>query len=67
MPLKSCRLLGTNDVAEILGCTRRHVCTLIRNGELEGIRVGRREYRIKKESVIIFMEKNRVDSEINFN
>lgn len=44
-------LLIVSEVATILRCSNSFVYTLFRNGQLGGIRLGRRHIRISKQSV----------------
>ncbi len=68
MSVKPSGLLDTHQAAQILGCTPKHVRDLIRgkvNGKrLPAFQVGRREYKIKREDVFIYLENCRVDEAI---
>ena len=50
-------LIPVTVVAAHLGCSCRHVRNLIQRGELEAIRVGRRNFRVVKASMVKFIEK----------
>ena len=45
------RLVRPERVAEHLNVSKRRVYQLVREGELEGIRVGRRQLRIREDSL----------------
>jgi excisionase family DNA binding protein len=59
-------LLHPHHVAEMLSCTEKHVRDLIRSGDLIAFKIGKRSRRISRESVIVFLEKNKVDPETFF-
>ena len=63
MTIKPSGLLHIHDVAGLLACTDRHVRNLISKKELEAVKIGKRSRRVKKESVIKFLEKNIVNPE----
>lgn len=70
MTIKTSGLLDTQQVAEILCCTSKHVRDLIR-GRVKGkkllaFRIGSREYQIKREDVFQYLENCRIEIE-NFN
>lgn len=48
-------------VAEFLSCTERHIYDLIVEGELIAIKVGTRAVRVSEQSLIEFVEKQKVD------
>ena len=54
--LLSSRLLTIKDVAEFLQCSTRKVQRMIKDGELEAIRVGRL-VRVRPEALIVFLER----------
>jgi excisionase family DNA binding protein len=56
-------LLNTNLVAEILACSRKTVCDLIRTKKLPAFKFGKREYKVSREEVYNYLEKCRVDAE----
>jgi len=58
-------LLPVNVVAEILACSTSHVRNLIKRRELEGVRIGngKKVYRVIRASLIIFIERNHIDSD----
>jgi len=66
MTAKITGLLHPHYVAELLACTDRHVRDLINTGELVAYKIGRRSRRITRESVAIFLEKNKVDPQTFF-
>lgn len=57
-------LMHPHHVAELLACTQRHVLNLIKSGDLVAFKVGKRSHRVSRESVIKFLEKNKVDPEV---
>ena len=63
MALKIACLLHVHHVAEILSCSDRHVRHLIKTGKLPAHKIGKRAYRIPKESVMQYLEDSRVDPE----
>jgi excisionase family DNA binding protein len=66
MTAKTTGLLHPHHVAELLACSDRHVRELINTGELVAYKIGRRSRRITKESLSLFLEKNKVDPETIF-
>jgi excisionase family DNA binding protein len=66
MTIKPSGLLHPHHVAELLACTERHVRNLINQGKLEAICIGKRGRRVTRESVLSFIEKNRVDPQTFF-
>jgi len=48
---RSGRLLGADDVAELLGVSRTFVYALARRGELPTVRVGERYVRFRSEAI----------------
>jgi excisionase family DNA binding protein len=66
MTVKVAGLLHPHHVAEMLACTEKHVRDLIRGGDLVAIKIGKRSRRITRESVVIFLEKNRINPETFF-
>jgi len=67
MLVKPSGLLDTHQAAQILGCTPKHVRDLIRgkvkDKHLPAYRVGGREYRVKREDVLRYLEDCRVEEE----
>lgn len=61
--LAGAALLAPHHVAEILSCTQRHVRNLIRAGELQAHRIGKRNCRVTRASLMIFLEKNKIEPE----
>jgi excisionase family DNA binding protein len=53
------RFRRTKVVAEMLDCSRKTVVLWIRRGELEAIRVGRREFRVADEAIKAFVNSRR--------
>jgi len=51
-------LLATSTVARALNCSPRHVLNLLYAGSLEGVRVGKRRWRIRHESLDAYIEAN---------
>jgi excisionase family DNA binding protein len=64
--VKTGGLMQVHHVAEILACSSRHVRNLVKRKELEAIRVGNGRYNITRESVMKFMDENRIESENYF-
>jgi excisionase family DNA binding protein len=54
-------LLQIRRVAELLDCTERHVRVLIHQGELAGVELGPRSWRVTKKSLEQFLSKHRID------
>jgi len=61
--VKSNGLLDTNIVAQMLSCSRKHVCDLIREKKLPAFRTGKRQYKVQREAVYQYLENCRVDTE----
>lgn len=57
------KYLTMQTVAEILGCTERHVKDLIIESELEAIKIGGRAVRVSEQSLIAFIERKKVNPE----
>jgi excisionase family DNA binding protein len=55
-------LLTGDDVAEILKISRSFAYSMMRNGEIPVIRMGR-SVRVKTEDLIIFIENNKTNTE----
>ncbi len=53
-------IMTTEDVAKYLGITRVGIYKLIKKGLLEASKVGHRTIRVKKESVIAYLDKVRI-------
>ena len=66
MTIKTTGLLHPHHVAALLACTQRHVLNLIKSGDLVAFKVGKRSNRISRESVVKFLEKNKVNPEYFF-
>ena len=58
MTIKSSRLLRPCNVAEMLACSERHVRNLISSGKLVAYKIGKRNRRVTRESVIKYLEEN---------
>lgn len=67
MAIKPSGLLDVHHVANLLACTEKRVRDLIRNGKLEAYRIGKREYRISRESALKFLEEQKEDPNGRFN
>ena len=63
MTVKISGLLNTNLVAEMLSCSRKTVCALIRSKKLPAFKVGKREYKVLREDVHKYLENCKVDVE----
>ena len=50
-------------VADLLSCTERHIYDLIAEGYLTAIKVGSRSVRVSEQSLIEFIEKQKVNPE----
>lgn len=57
------KLIHVKTAAQMLCCTTRHVYNLVRDGEIEAVRVGPRGMRIKKTSVDQFLQTNTIAPE----
>lgn len=53
--------LRPHRVANFLDCSRQHVYDLVREGELEAIRLGPRDMRISEQSVERFIKKMEIE------
>ncbi len=51
LPDDAARMLRCSAVARILNCCCKHVYRLIRQGDLDAVRVGRRQFRVTRESL----------------
>lgn len=60
------KYLSIQTVAEILGCTERHLKDLVIEGELEAIKLGTRAWRISEQSLISFIDRKKVNPEDMF-
>jgi excisionase family DNA binding protein len=56
------KLLTTNEVGEILGCSRQWVAHLLRAGELEGRKLGP-NWVVSQESVERYLRKQKEESD----
>ena len=63
---KSNRLLNVHHVANRLGCCNNTIYTLIQDGSLKAIRIGKRALRITEASLNEFLESREVDPEDYF-
>lgn len=55
--------LRASEVAEMLGCSKQHVITLVRAGDLDAVDISagsRIEYRISRESFEAFLRNRKV-------
>jgi len=59
------RLMNADGVAELIGCHKYHVYTLIQKNGLPCMKLSERKYRFKKEEVEEWMVKRQGDKEIN--
>ena len=66
MTEKKDRLLCVHNVAERLNCHNSYVYTLIKDGHLKAIRVGKRALRVSESSLNRFIESRKVDPEEYF-
>lgn len=57
------RLFSVRRVARILTCSDRLVYHLVKQGRIEAYRIGKNGIRIPEESVLKYLEANRVDPE----
>lgn len=57
------RLVQIRNVAAELACSKRHVYHMIREGQLEAIRLGPRALRITRDSLEKYLMENRVNPE----
>lgn len=55
------KLIMVASIAKRLGCCKRHVYNLIRDGKLEAVRIGPRGLRVKESSYVKFVEARSVD------
>ena len=55
-------MLTTAEIAEKLNVTPKTVRTLIENGDIKAIRIGKL-YRVTKEEFDFFLEKNKINNE----
>ena len=63
---KSNRLLNVHHVANRLGCCNNTIYTLIQDGSLKAIRIGKRALRITEASLNEFLEDREIDPEDYF-
>jgi excisionase family DNA binding protein len=63
---KSNRLLNVHHVARGLGCTENTIYSLIQDGSLKAIRIGKRALRITESSLNEFLESREINSEEYF-
>lgn len=63
---KSNRLLNVHHVAKRLGCCNNTIYTLIQDGSLKAIRIGKRALRITEASLNEFLESRKIDPEEYF-
>ena len=57
------KLLYVHTVSKALCCTVNHVYTLIKNGDLKAIRLGKKGIRVYESSVIEFADKSEIKIE----
>ncbi len=57
------KLFSVRRVAQILNCSERLVYQLVQEGRIEAYRIGKSGIRIPEESVLEYLEANRVDPE----
>lgn len=60
------RLFSVRRVAQILTCSPRLVYQLVQEGKIEAYRIGKSGIRIPEESVLKYLEANRVDPEADY-
>lgn len=63
---KSNRLLNVHHVARRLGCIENKVYSLIQDGSLKAIRIGKRALRITESSLNEFLESREINPEEYF-
>lgn len=63
---KQDRYLTVSRVAEILGCSERHVYDMVKEGKLKALRLGIRAIRISGKSLNKFIDSNIVDPDEYF-
>jgi len=54
------KMLTTKEVAQVLGVTYRYVCQLIREGKMNGTRIGDRVYLVPEKEARKFADPNKV-------
>ena len=57
------KYLTLRGVSDLLSCTERHIYDLIAEGSLMAIKVGSRAVRVSEQSLIEFIEKQKVNPE----
>lgn len=57
------KYLSMQTVADILGCTERHIKDLVVEKELVAIKLGSRAWRISEQSLISFIDRKKVNPE----
>lgn len=57
------KLLTVDDVADMLTIARRSVLALIRDGELEAVKINARSYRVTPEALESFVDSRRTSVE----
>jgi len=60
------KLIHVKTAAQLLCCTTAHIYNLVRDNQLEAVRLGPRGLRIKKGSVDQFIDDNTVNPESFF-
>ena len=55
------KFMYVNRVAEMLCCSEKHVYELIKDGKLDAIRLGKCSIRVSKDSLLDFIEQNKID------
>lgn len=63
---KQDRYLTIIKVAEILGCSERHVYEMVKKGKLKALRLGIRAIRISEKSLNTFIESSILDPDEYF-
>ena len=61
MTLIKDKYLTMTAVAEMLGCTERHISDLIIEGELIGLKIGSRAVRISEQSLTDFIKRHTIN------
>ena len=55
------KFMYVSRVADMLCCSEKHVYELIKDDKLEAIRLGKCAIRVSKDSVLDFIEQNKID------
>lgn len=59
-------LMYVHTAAKHLCCSNRKIYSLIQEKELEAVRLGKRGVRVIKASVVLYQERNKVDTDERF-